>query len=516
MRRKDLLYLAVFGLALFMLGNWMMPVTDPVESNYTQTAKEMIAAGDYMSPRIFGNYWYDKPILFYLELIAAFKMFGMTDFAARFFPAVFAIAGVLVTYAFAAKLYSRKVGLVSAVLLATTVEYWYLGHAIITDMTLWLTVSLTLISFYKGYETDKPVYYYLAFAAAAVAVLTKGPIGLALPGLVILVFLTWQRALRMLLSIHMLGGLALFFAIVSLWYLPMYQLHGSDFIDTFLGVHNALRATVPEHPRNSVWYYYLLVFVAGFFPWSFVIVPVFFKKLFTHQLHLPAGDKERFLMVWALAVFVAFECMASKYTTYTFPYMMPLAIFMGQYFVAHEKMFWRMAKTMSAVYIVAALAIVPFVLQGHSGKDLASLLRANSTADTTVMTYGVRYPVSISYYSGTMPSRLVATDADIEKKRPQKMSWTATNIMPFAAVTDMDLSKDTLIVTNQDSKKDLGVEIPGFWQEIGSDEQYAVYKLVPGHDDGRVDMKKRKNDTLYGTIMEYLSGDKNKKEAQNP
>lgn len=509
MRRKDFLYLAVFGLVLFMLGNWLLPVTDPVESNYTQTAKEMIAAGDYMSPRIFGNYWYDKPILFYLELIAAFKMFGMTDFAARFFPAVFAVAGILVTYAFAAKLYSRNVGIFAAVLLATTVEYWYLGHAIITDMTLFLTVSLTLISFYRGYETDKPVYYYLAFAAAAVAVLTKGPIGLALPGLVILVFLAWQRALRMLLNIHMLGGLVLFFAIVCLWYLPMYQLHGSDFINTFLGVHNALRATVPEHPRNSVWYYYLMVFAVGFFPWSFVIVPVFFKKLFTRQLYLPSGDKERFLMIWALAVFAAFEVMASKYTTYTFPYMMPLAILMAKYFLSHEKMFWRMAKGMSAFYIVMVMTVVPFVTQGHSGKDLASLLRANSTADTVVLTYGVRYPVSIPYYSGLTPKRLVATDADIEKERPQKMSWTATNIMPFMAVSDMDLSEDTIIVTNKDSQEKLGDEVPGFWEEIGSDSEYMVYKLVPNHDDGRVDRAERKNDTPYGTIIQRLSGKMN-------
>ena len=62
----------------------------------------------------------------------------------------------------------------------------------------------------------------------------------------------------------MLGGFALFLGVVSLWYLPMYLLHGSDFLDTFLGVHNVLRATVSEHPRNNVWYYYLLVFLAGF------------------------------------------------------------------------------------------------------------------------------------------------------------------------------------------------------------------------------------------------------------
>ena len=217
MERKDLLYLGAFALLLFLFGSWLMPVTDPVESNYVETAKEMIAAGDYLSPRIFGNYWYDKPILFYWELIAAFQLFGMSDFAARFFPALFAVAGVLMTYGFGTKLYGRRTGLCAAVLLALSIEYWCLGHAIITDMTLWVTVSLTLMSFYQGYETGKGRYYYLAFAAAAAAVLTKGPIGLALPGLVILVFLAWQHCLSMLLSRHMAGGLIVFLIIPGFW-----------------------------------------------------------------------------------------------------------------------------------------------------------------------------------------------------------------------------------------------------------------------------------------------------------
>ena len=116
MERKDLLYLGAFALLLFLFGSWLMPVTDPVESNYVETAKEMIAAGDYLSPRIFGNYWYDKPILFYWELIAAFQLFGTSEFAARFFPAVFSVLNVLETYYFARKLYDRSTALVSAIL----------------------------------------------------------------------------------------------------------------------------------------------------------------------------------------------------------------------------------------------------------------------------------------------------------------------------------------------------------------------------------------------------------------
>lgn len=513
-KKKDIVGLLIFGLVLYMLGNWALPMTDPVESNYVETAKEMMQAGDYLSPRIFGNYWYDKPILFYLQLIAAFQIFGMTDFAARFFPAVFAVIGLIMTYAFATKLYSRRVGLLSAVLLGTSLEYWYLGHAVITDMTLWVTVSATLMSFYAGYESGKARYYYLAFAAAGVAVLDKGPIGLALPGLVILLFLSWQRCLAILLDIHMLGGFALFLGVVSLWYLPMYLLHGSDFLDTFLGVHNVLRATVSEHPRNNVWYYYLLVFLAGFLPWSLVAVPAFFKRLFKRELHLPMGERERFLVIWALAVFIVFECMASKYMTYTFPYMMPLAILMGKYFLAHETMSWRLAKGMGILYLIAMFTILPVVTQDKSGREVARILQQQSQADTAILAYGIRYPASIAYYSDLRPKRLVPTTADIEKERPHKMSWTATNIMPFAAIEDMDLQRDTILVTDREHIEDLGTKVPGFWQEVGSSSNYVIYRLQPTVPyDGHAEQPGRETGTWRGILEQYLSGNRKMPQA---
>lgn len=515
MRRKDVFSLAVAGLLLYMLGNWALPITDPVESNYAETAKEMMEAGDYVSPRIFGNYWYDKPILFYLELIGSFHLFGMTDFAARFFPAVFAVAGILMTYGFAARLYDRRTGLLSAVLLGVSVEYWYLGHAIVTDMTLFVTVSASLMSFYAGYESGRGRYYYLAFAAAALAVLDKGPIGLALPGLVILIFLLWQRRLSMLCSIHMLGGLALFLVVTGLWYVPMYLLHGSDFLDTFLGVHNVLRATVSEHPRNNIWYYYLLVFLAGFFPWSLVVVPSCLRRLFKREVHLPSGERERFLLVWSVSVFVAFECMASKYMTYTFPYMMPLAVLMGRFFLGHETMFWRMAKGMGAAYLIALLTILPLATRNSSGQDIAKVLEQQSLPDTVILTYGIRYPVSIAYYSSLCPQRLVATQDDIEKARPHKMSWTATNVMPFASIEKMDRRADTLLVTDREHVKELGLKVPGYWKEVGSSSNYVVYRLdaeVPY--DGHEEMTGRKSEASHGILETYLSG--NRKNPQIP
>ena len=207
--RRHIVFLLLLGILLYFVGNGGLAITDPVESNYTLTAKEMIGAGDYISPRIYGNYWYDKPVFFYWELIAAFQAFGITDFAARFFPGLWSIVSMLLTYGFGRRLFGERVGFVAAVIFGASVEGWYVGHAIITDTTLVTALSGMLIAFFFGYMRREKRWYYLAFALAGVAVLTKGPIGLCLPGLIILVFLAWERRLRELLSIHILLGFVL-------------------------------------------------------------------------------------------------------------------------------------------------------------------------------------------------------------------------------------------------------------------------------------------------------------------
>ena len=108
MNQKEIRFSVLALVILLLAGNAWLAITDPVESNYALTAREMLEAGDYISPRIYGNYWYDKPIFFYWELILAFKLFGINEFAARFFPAVFAFLNVGLVCWFAKKLYGAK------------------------------------------------------------------------------------------------------------------------------------------------------------------------------------------------------------------------------------------------------------------------------------------------------------------------------------------------------------------------------------------------------------------------
>ena len=473
--RKAVAGLTIAWLVLYVLGNNFLTITDPVESNYAETAREMLMAGDYFSPQIYGNYWYDKPIMFYLELVAAFKLFGLSDFSARLFPALMSWCGIMLAFWTGRRLYDKQTGLYAAVFMMLSLEYWYLGHAIITDMTLFVAESLSLIGFYIAYTEKKVLWYYVAFAAAAVAVLTKGPIGLCLPGLIIMLFLLWQRDFKYLFNRHTLGGFCLFFALISTWYIPMYLQHGSDFIKNFLGVHNVLRATVSEHPRDDVWYYYTMIFLAGFFPWSFVFVPAKIRQWVKKRPCLPKMPRERFLLLWAVSVFVVFQSFATKYVSYTFPYMIPVALLIIPWFQQHAKLFIRMAAGMAVMYVALLFLVAAPIMRERSTYDLAVTAKQYLTADTKLYCFNSDELASLAYYTGCIPEKLESRKKIEERQNNDELSWNAKDVMSLTAYEDVPKNKSLVVFTKRNNLGSLQKAFPGEWQLIGESEDYQLY-----------------------------------------
>ena len=476
---KDCGLLLILCLWMFFMGSGSLPVTDPTESNYALTAKEMLEAGEYISPRIYGTDWFDKPILFYWELMAAFHFLGINEFAARFFPAVFATLGVLGTYFFAGWLYDRKRGLISALLLMTSLEYWYIAHAIITDMTLFCSMSAALMLFYAGYQKKEPKYYYGAYAAAGIAVLTKGPIGLCMPGLIIMIFLAWQRDLSHLLRMRMGRGMVIFFAIISIWYLPMFFLHGGDFIKTFFGVHNVLRATVSEHPEMNRWYYYIMIFLAGFMPWVVPLLAQGLRTLWKGRIGLPhPEEKERFLLVWALTVPMVFQCVATKYLTYTFPYMLPVAVLMAGYFAERERLFYRMMVGCLAVLPLLMFLIAVPVCYDNSQKQEAAAVLEFADDSTCVAVCRSPYPASLTFYSGLEVFRLVS-EKDKEHLKPRQFQWTSLNVMPFMTFSEMPKNRPVLVVVEKEREEYFEEFILGEWIMVKELPRSKLYLREP-------------------------------------
>ncbi|MBE8952826.1 MAG: glycosyltransferase family 39 protein [Quinella sp. 1Q7] len=487
----NLICLFAVSLVLFFLGAWLLPITDPTESVYALTAREMLAADDWLSPRIYGNFWYDKPIMFYWELLAAYKIFGVGEFAARLFPAIFATLGLFLTYFFGAKLYNNRIGFAAALMLATTLEYWYLAHAVITDMTLMVMFAATLITFFLAYRAGKPKFYAVSFAASAVAVLTKGPVGFFLPGLIILIFLAWQGDLRHLSKLFRPRNLLTFAAIVALWYLPMTLIHGQEFFVNFFGVHNFLRATVSEYPKTDVWYYYLLITAVGFFPWSVPLIPAairkFFRRaeLFIEEGRLPVFDAhEKFLIVWAATVIIFFQLCATKYVTYTLPAMIPIAIFVARYFVNRWRIFIGTAGSALIIFPLMLYFVALPLTEDNSARREAKLLLPLIDGQTCVVSHGKEYAGSMVFYTGAKIFRL-ETPENFARIRPQEMSWTSKNVMPFMTFDELPADKKILAVVSVGFEQSFFDNASGDWVLVGEVPKGALESAAENFFYGR-------------------------------
>lgn len=303
----------------FQLGSY--PLLDPDEPVYAQTAREMVAAGDLLSPRIYGDFWYDKPPMYYWLVALSSQLLGETEFAARFPSALLAVCGAVLLYFSVSRLFSVRIGLISALIMATSIEYFYLGKAAVTDMTLNFFLMASLLSFIEK-------RYLLFFLFSALAVVTKGPIGLFFPGMIAFLYLLATSGWREVNKMAILPGMVLFSVVAAPWYLLMIYYHGSAFVDTFLGFHNVTRFTSPEHASGAVWYFFIPVALVGFFPWTSIL----FQSLWTS---LTTNRKERklllFFNIWAAVVFVFFSISATKLVSYILPMYPALAVITGWY-----------------------------------------------------------------------------------------------------------------------------------------------------------------------------------------
>ena len=310
----------IVWLVFYMFGNNMLPITDPVESNYALTAKEMVLSGDWLSPQIYGTYWYDKPIMIYWLIALSFKLFGIADWVVRLPSAIFGALSVATMYQSMRTISGKwALGLIGGSVLGTSLMFWTVAHGIITDMVLLYTTLMVMIYSYKGMVEQKPYAMIVAYVFAGLGVLTKGPVALVLPGMILLVFAGINRSWSMVKAIFDWRGILAFCAVCFPWYAYMYSVHGQDFIDGFLGLHNVTRATQSEHPEDNVWWYYLAIFLGASMPWTGAVI-----------YGIIDGLKQRhtgfiYNMTWGVGIVLFYTLMATKYPLYTFVSLVPFS-----------------------------------------------------------------------------------------------------------------------------------------------------------------------------------------------
>ncbi|MCH3914577.1 MAG: glycosyltransferase family 39 protein [Acidaminococcaceae bacterium] len=521
-------YWIVFWLAVILLlffNNWALPITDSVESNYSQTAKEMVLSGDWVSPQIYGRYWYDKPIMSYWLIALGFKIFGFTEFGARFFPALSGVAGMALTVWGAKKLYSEKVALLSGIMLLTTIEFFAISKSILTDGMLFFFFNGALLFFYLAYSGTNKNYYYGTYVFSALATLTKGPIGFLLPGLILVLFLIWEKNWRELGKAKLISGTVLFLLVAGPWYGAMFHLH-ADFFGQFFGTHNFLRATVSEHPRDNVIYYYTAINILASFAWIGFLpgtIKAIIRKDGKWAMPQP---REKFMLLWVFVIFFFYQNMATKYITYTYPILLPLAYLLANHVMDEKEklnfkgvlginiiVYGALAVTAVLLPMMAAdiltngestmaLTAVCFFLVLYASygrikgapwcktlgliagttylfifvsiKVLAEPMMYNATAMKAAEYVNANIPKSVELYSlGDYPTSgvyytnrtitAIVEDREENKLKPHGFSWADKNVMPMAGLSEVKGKKNIAIFMKTRNEDRLHRDLPGDW-----------------------------------------------------
>jgi 4-amino-4-deoxy-L-arabinose transferase-like glycosyltransferase len=332
---KFILLLLLLGFVFLMAGNGLLSLTNPDEVFYSQTAREMQQQHSWMTPYLFGAPQFEKPIMTFWLLRLSFDVAGAAPFAARFFPAFFGIVGVIALY-YLGWLGFRdgRKAFVSAVILMSCGLYVGLSRTVFTDLIFTVFILLSFLAFWWGYaiEQKRQAGWVLFFVCSALAVLTKGPLGLIIPLSVVLLFLVLRREARLIAGGGFPLGLALFCLVALPWYIFMFKTYGNAFVHEFFYNDHWRRLVEAEHPAADTWYYYPLSTVGSMFPWSLFFIAAFGG--FVKTLRRQAPPFFWFLSSWVVVVFVVFQVAHSKLTSYVFPYFPALALMTGYFLEA--------------------------------------------------------------------------------------------------------------------------------------------------------------------------------------
>ncbi len=421
--------LLVLGFVFLMAGNGLLNLTNPDEVFYSQTAREMQQQRSWMTPYLFGAPQFEKPIMTFWLLRLSFDVAGATPFAARFFPAFFGIVGVIALFYLGwLGFRDARKAFTSAIVLMSCGLYVGLSRTVFTDLIFTVFILLSLLSFWWGYAIEKrrQAGWVLFFVSSALAVLTKGPLGLIIPLLSVLLFLVLRREIRVMAGRGFLLGLVLFCLLALPWYVFMVRTYGHAFVHEFFYNDHWRRLVEAEHLAADTWYYYPLSTVGSMFPWSLFFVAAFAG--FVRKLR-QAPPFSWFLLSWVVVVFAVFQVAHSKLTSYIFPYFPALALMTG-YFLeeTHAVRFLKEAPSrgLKALY----LATGAFCLAFPVGMIVASSRFPQYVTD--------RAPVLI--FSGILAVYLIIYMVVSARRRFSWSFWMTAAFLPFLLVFALSMS----------------------------------------------------------------------------
>jgi len=309
---------ALYGIGLTSTDLWT-----PDEPRYAEVAREMVLRGDYIHPHCNGKPYAEKPPLFFWAVVAASRLTGGVDTLAVRLPSVLSALGTLVLLILLVEeLFGRRAALIGGCMLATAPEFFWLARSGHIDMLLTLLITASLFGFWRWYSQGGWAWLVVFYGFMGPAVLAKGPVGMALPVLVVVCFLLARGEARKLWKMAPHIGLPAAAGIVLLWYIPAMRDMPELRPAVVIGRQVADRMFKGVSHRVNLFYYPFFQVVSlawGMAPWS---VPALFAAVPAWRSRREPGVM--FLLCWAAVIFGFFTLIASKREIYILP-MYPAA-----------------------------------------------------------------------------------------------------------------------------------------------------------------------------------------------
>lgn len=355
---RPLLWALLIGFCIawfYTLGVRTLVPTD--EGRYAEMAREMVATGDWITPRLNAIKYFEKPPLQVWMTAIAFKLFGLGEWQARLWTGLCGLFGVLLTAYTGSRLFSERVGIMTGTVLGSSLLWASLGHINTLDMGLSAMMTLALCGLLLAQRHDASAseqrnWMLACWAGMALAVMSKGLIGVVLPGAVLVLYTLLSRDWKIWTRLHLGLGLLVFFAITVPWFILVWLKNPEH--PRFFFIHEHFeRFTSKVHHREGPWYYFIPILLLGILPWLGVLA----QSLWQGRDANTSGFRPKTMMlVWAGFIFFFFSISGSKLPSYILPIFPALALMIAAYLDNAPRKAWSITAGLMLAVGIAGLA----------------------------------------------------------------------------------------------------------------------------------------------------------------
>ena len=390
-----ILSLAIILYFIFFFGIGSYPLMDIDETRYASMAHDMFRSKDFMTLYLNGEYFFEKPPLYFWLECLSFGIFGkVNEFTVRFPVAMLGTLCSFLMYFIGKKIVSRNYGFISALILATSAEFLILSKFAILDIVL---AFCTTFSIFFGFitlfceEKNKKWFWWLFYTFSGLAVLAKGIPGFVLPfGTMFFVYIVAKKFKELFKPIFFIPGTLIFLSIVLPWHILMLQKHDPLFFNEYIMKHHVARFTTSENlGRKEPVYFFIITILWGFFPWivpflatcknwgykiiQFIKNGIDFNKFDNVQKYITMN------IIASLLILTFFSISSSKLVTYILPISPFLACLLAAIFISYlkSKEYDKSIKISSIIIgsIFAIAGIVAPIVYMFLPQDIAEIIK---------------------------------------------------------------------------------------------------------------------------------------------